>query len=180
MECGLCPEGEKNTAVRLKTPPTQEAAVFVSTITGCAAWDALSTLPESIALRWAMPGRPGARDLGGPGEAAKRVWVRRARAGNVRIQGGGHLVRILDLSSFKTWSSFCRSHKRPRESSQLTLGSTSCICLGREVRRPLSGWTRQRARALPISSDVLNMLSIECPYLQDKVDHAGTKGNYDR
>ncbi|KAJ6597121.1 hypothetical protein DFH09DRAFT_1023762 [Mycena vulgaris] len=78
--------------VRLAMPPLQEALVFAGTPTSGAVWDALPALEERIALRWVVPGRPGAPELGAPGSTQERVWRRPANSVNVRVARAGHLI----------------------------------------------------------------------------------------
>ncbi|KAF9037768.1 Alpha/Beta hydrolase protein [Panaeolus papilionaceus] len=78
--------------IRLKMPPVQEAVVFAEVHTEHEVYDQLRNLDPRIPMRWIMPGKPGAPELGGPGTAEKRVWLRPANSTNTRIIGGGHLI----------------------------------------------------------------------------------------
>jgi len=67
--------------------------VFSDVHTGCEAYVRLATLDKRIALKWVMPGKPGAPELGVPGS---KVWVRPENATNTKIYGAGHLVSGLN------------------------------------------------------------------------------------
>jgi hypothetical protein len=78
---------------KLKTSGMQEAVVFAETHTPYEAHLRLAALDARIALRWVMPGKPGAPEIGvPPGGTADKVWVRPENSTNSRIYGGGHLV----------------------------------------------------------------------------------------
>ena len=57
-------------------------------------YERLVDLDERIVLRWLMPGKPGADELGPPGSTKYRVWVRPKNSINKKVLGGGHLVRF--------------------------------------------------------------------------------------
>ncbi|KAF8902571.1 hypothetical protein CPB84DRAFT_1775707 [Gymnopilus junonius] len=92
VECGLHTSTSGSPIARLKMPGVQEAAVFSEIHTEIEAFGRLSRLDERIALRWIMPGKPGARSIGLPETVPRRVWVRPANSSNTRILGGGHLI----------------------------------------------------------------------------------------
>ena len=75
-------------------PGILEAVVFSSLITPFEVYERLADLDERIVLRWLIPGKPGAKELGPPGSTKSRVWVRPKNSTNVTILGGGHLVRF--------------------------------------------------------------------------------------
>jgi hypothetical protein len=75
-------------------PGILEAVVFSHLITPYEVYERLVDLDERIVLRWLIPGKPGAMELGPPGSTKYRVWVRPKNSTNVKILGGGHLVRF--------------------------------------------------------------------------------------
>ncbi|KAF9472712.1 hypothetical protein BDN70DRAFT_886700 [Pholiota conissans] len=90
VECGLT---ESSTGgVRLKMSGVQEAVVFAEEHSEYETFCRLADLDPRVALRWVMPGRPGAPELGVPGKTPLKVWVRRKNSTNTRIRGGGHLI----------------------------------------------------------------------------------------
>ncbi|KAF8188048.1 Alpha/Beta hydrolase protein [Pholiota molesta] len=109
VECGLTDDA--GGGVRLKMSGVQEAVVFAEEHSQFEVFCRVAALDPRVALRWATPGRPGARELGIPGTTRERVWVRRANATNTRITGGGHLIPqeapqelAEDLSDFLLWA----------------------------------------------------------------------------
>jgi len=100
IECGLyeTKADDEKDIVKLKMPGVQEAIVFSEVHTEHEVFDRLSRLDERVALRWAMPGKPGAPELGRPGDTRTKVWVRPVNTTNTRILGGGHLVRAVLVS----------------------------------------------------------------------------------
>ena len=83
-------------------PGIVEAVVFSHLITPFEVYERLVDLDERIVLRWLIPGKPGANEIGPPGSTKYRVWIRPKNSTNVKILGGGHLVRFefLSLSKF--------------------------------------------------------------------------------
>ncbi|KAE9389787.1 hypothetical protein BT96DRAFT_834426, partial [Gymnopus androsaceus JB14] len=82
-------------AVRLKTPPIQEAITFNDAETGAAeAWVRLwkKELDPRIKLRWVMPGRTEWVLDPRPNFTQERVWLRPENCSNIRMEGSGHLV----------------------------------------------------------------------------------------
>jgi hypothetical protein len=79
-------------------PGILEAVNFSHLITRFEVYERLVDLDERIVLRWLMPGKPGANEFGPPGSTQYRVWVRPKNSTNVKILGGGHLVRFWILS----------------------------------------------------------------------------------
>ncbi|KAF8153181.1 hypothetical protein B0H34DRAFT_677358 [Crassisporium funariophilum] len=94
VDCGIHLTKDENgkEVAKLKMPGIQEAVVFSETHTEYEVFQRLVDLDERITLRWIMPGKPGARELGGPGTTVYRVWARPANSTNVKILGGGHLI----------------------------------------------------------------------------------------
>ncbi|KAF4612863.1 hypothetical protein D9613_011151 [Agrocybe pediades] len=94
VECGLYETTDESgeRVAKLKMPGVQEAVVFAEVHTEHEVFDRLSRLDDRIAIRWAMPGKPGAPELGRPGDTKTKVWVRPNNATNTRILGGGHLI----------------------------------------------------------------------------------------
>lgn len=95
LECGLYDTTDARgnpIATKLKTSGMQEAVVFSEVHTGSEAYVRLAALDKRIAVRWVMPGKPGAPELGAPGGTPFKVWVRPENATNTTIYGGGHLV----------------------------------------------------------------------------------------
>ena len=78
----------------------QEGVVYAHLNTRYEVFERLVDLDERIVMRWVMPGKPGAVELGPPGMTNYRVWVRPKNCSNVRILGAGHLVRSLFLFFF--------------------------------------------------------------------------------
>ncbi|KAJ3564589.1 hypothetical protein NP233_g8198 [Leucocoprinus birnbaumii] len=78
--------------VKLKTPGIQEAVCFAGTLTQFETFQRLKDLDQSVELRWIVPGKPGAGELGAPGSTHLRVWVRPKNSSNVRILKAGHLI----------------------------------------------------------------------------------------
>ena len=79
-------------------PGILEAVNFSHLVTRFEVYQRLVDLDERIVLRWLMPGKPGADELGPPGSTKYRVWVRPKNSSNKRILGGGHLVRFQIVS----------------------------------------------------------------------------------
>ena len=78
----------------MKMSGVQEAVVFAEEHSEYETFCRLADLDPRVALRWVMPGRPGAPELGIPGKTPQKVWVRRKNSTNTRIRGGGHLVSV--------------------------------------------------------------------------------------
>jgi len=96
-ECGLY---DAPAATKLKTSGMQEAVAFAEMRAPFEAYVRLASLDARISLRWVMPGKPGAPELGIPGSTRDKVWVRRENATNTRIYGGGHLVSCIFETCF--------------------------------------------------------------------------------
>ena len=96
VECGiyLTKDEQGKEVAKLKMPAILEAVVFSHFITSFEVYERLVDLDERIILRWLAPGKPGAKELGPPDSTKHRVWVRPKNSTNVRILGGGHLVRF--------------------------------------------------------------------------------------
>ena len=75
-------------------PGILEAVVFSHLVTPFEVYERLVDLDERIVLRWIIPGKPGASEIGPPGSTRYRVWIRPKNSTNVKILGGGHLVRL--------------------------------------------------------------------------------------
>jgi len=73
-------------------PGILEAVNFSHLVTPHEVYERLVDLDERIVLRWLIPGKPGAKDLGLPGSTKYRVWVRPKNSTNVTILGGDHLI----------------------------------------------------------------------------------------
>ena len=73
-------------------PGVLEGVVFAHFITPFEVYERLVDLDERIVMRWILPGKPGASEIGPPGMTKYRVWVRPKNSTNVKILGGGHLV----------------------------------------------------------------------------------------
>jgi hypothetical protein len=85
-------------------PGVLEAVVFAHLVTPFEVYERLVNLDERIVIRWLVPGKPGASELGPPGSTQYRVWVRPKNSTNVKILGAGHLVRSgLSLSLSVVW-----------------------------------------------------------------------------
>lgn len=82
------------TTIQLKMSAVQEAIVFICDhLTARETFQRITELDERIPIRWVVPGRSGELDsIGGPGETARRVWVRQKNSTNVKIKEAGHLV----------------------------------------------------------------------------------------
>ena len=95
VECGiyLTKNAFGEESAKLKMPGIVEAVVFADTHTTFEVYERLVGLDERIVMRWLMPGKPGAPELGPPGSTPYRVWVRPKNSTNLKIMGGGHLVR---------------------------------------------------------------------------------------
>lgn len=96
VECGIYITKDEHTGkeiAKLKMPGILEAVGFAHLISQFEVYERLVDLDERIVLRWVLPGKPGA-ELGEPGSAKYRVWVRPQNSTNVKIMGGGHLVRF--------------------------------------------------------------------------------------
>ncbi|KAJ7286073.1 hypothetical protein C8J57DRAFT_1496750 [Mycena rebaudengoi] len=89
---GLVPSAPPATGVQLAMSRMQEALVFAGSDTSAFVWDLLPTLEERVELRFVVPGREGAPELGKPGSTAERVWRRPENASNVRMPSAGHLI----------------------------------------------------------------------------------------
>ena len=81
-------------------PGILEAVNFSHLVTRFEVYQRLVDLDERIVLRWLMPGKPGADELGPPGSTKYRVWVRPKNSSNTRVLGGGHLVRLVSVFFF--------------------------------------------------------------------------------
>jgi hypothetical protein len=82
-------------------PGILEAVNFQHSVTPFEVYERLVNLDERIAIRWLLPSKPDAPEFGSPGSTSYRVWVRPKNSTNVKILGGGHLVRaMLSLSAF--------------------------------------------------------------------------------
>jgi len=94
VECGiyLTKSAFGKESAKLKMPGVVEAVVFADTHTAFEVYERLVDLDERIVLRWLMPGKPGAPELGPPGSTKYRVWVRPKNSTNLKIMGGGHLI----------------------------------------------------------------------------------------
>lgn len=94
IECGLyfTKDEEGKEIAKLKMPGIIEAVVFADFEPSFEVYERLVDLDERIVMRWVMPGKPGAPELGGPGTTKYRVWVRPKNSSNVKILGGGHLI----------------------------------------------------------------------------------------
>ncbi|KAF9523217.1 Alpha/beta hydrolase family-domain-containing protein [Crepidotus variabilis] len=90
VECGLYTTDAGT--VRLKTPSVLEASLFTETYTSQEIFQRLPALDDKIPLRWIIPGKPGGSPIGGPGDTARRVWVRPRNSTNVKIFEAGHLI----------------------------------------------------------------------------------------
>lgn len=71
--------------MRLEMPGVLEVVVFADVRTEFEVWEHLSQLDKRIPLRWAVPGRPGAKDLGRQGSTGQRVWLLPENSSNVRF-----------------------------------------------------------------------------------------------
>ena len=79
-------------------PGILEAVNFSHLVTPLEVFERLVNLDERIPIRWLMPSKPGSLEFGSP--TKYRVWVRPKNSTNVKILGGGHLVRaMLSFSS---------------------------------------------------------------------------------
>ena len=76
-------------------PGILEGVVFAHSITPFEVYERLVDLDERIVIRWLLPSKPDAPEFGPPGTTQRRVWVRRKNSTNIRILGGGHLVRSM-------------------------------------------------------------------------------------
>jgi len=94
VECSLYDTNDSDgrPITRLKMPGIQEAIVFAATLTQFEVYQRMKDLDERIELRWIVPGKPGAGDLGAPGSTQLRVWTRPKNSSNVRIPNAGHLI----------------------------------------------------------------------------------------
>ncbi|KAJ3488672.1 hypothetical protein NLJ89_g11591 [Agrocybe chaxingu] len=94
VDCGtyITKDATGKEVAKLKMTSMQEAVVFSEVHTEYEVFQRMVTLDERIPLRWVMPGRPGAQEIGGPGASKFRVWVRPANSTNCRIKGAGHLI----------------------------------------------------------------------------------------
>jgi len=95
VECGIYLTKDKHTGkeiAKLKMPGILEAVGFSHIITRFEVYERLVDLDERIVLRWLVPGKPGAGELGPPGSTQYRVWLRPKNSTNVKILGGGHLI----------------------------------------------------------------------------------------
>lgn len=70
----------------------QEAVVFAATLAQFEVFQRMPGLDERIELRWVVPGKSGAGELGEPGSTHMRVWVRPKNSSNARIPNSGHLI----------------------------------------------------------------------------------------
>ena len=75
-------------------PGILEAVNFSHLVTTFEVYERLANLDERIAIRWLMPSKPDAPEFG-PGTTRYRVWVRPKNSTNMKILGGGHLVRAM-------------------------------------------------------------------------------------
>jgi len=94
VECGLYDTHDSSgrPITCLKIPGIQEAIVFAATLTQFEVYQRMKDLDERIELRWIVPGKPGAEELGPPGSTHLRVWSRPKNSSNVRIPTAGHLI----------------------------------------------------------------------------------------
>ena len=94
LECGLYDTTDEhgNPIAKLKTSGIQEAVLCSEMHTGYEAYVRLAALDKRIALRWIMPGKSTAIEVGVPGGTPLKVWVRPENATNTKIYAGGHLV----------------------------------------------------------------------------------------
>ncbi|KAF8804353.1 hypothetical protein BYT27DRAFT_7225411 [Phlegmacium glaucopus] len=94
VDCGiyLTKDEHGKEIAKLKMPGVLEAVVFADIHTAFEVYERLVNLDERIVMRWLMPGKPGAPELGKPGTTKYRVWVRPKKSTNVKIMGGGHLI----------------------------------------------------------------------------------------
>ena len=104
VECGiyLTKDEHGKEVAKLKMPGILEAVNFSHLVTTFEVYERLANLDERIAIRWLMPSKPDAPEFGS-GTTRYRVWVRPKNSTNMRILGGGHLVRgmpSLSLSAF--------------------------------------------------------------------------------
>ena len=76
-------------------PGILEAVNFAHLVTSFEVFERLVHLDERIAIRWLLPSKPGSPEFGLPGTTRYRAWVRPKNSSNVRILGGGHLVRAM-------------------------------------------------------------------------------------
>ena len=98
-------------------PGILEAVNFSHLVTKFEVYERLVDLDERIVLRWLMPGKPGASELGPPGSAKYRVWVRPKNSTNKKILGGGHLVRFSDTLS--VFFLFWKANPIPKKLEQI-------------------------------------------------------------
>ena len=94
VECGLYDtvDTDGKQVTKLKMSGMQEAVCFTETHTQYEVFERLPQLDARVSLRWVMPGKPGAPELGGPGSDQRKVWIRPTNSSNVKISGGGHLI----------------------------------------------------------------------------------------
>jgi len=99
LECGLYDTTDEHgdPIAKLKTPGIQEAVACSGVHTGYEAYVRLAALDKRIALRWIMPGKSTAIEIGVPGGTPLKVWVRPENATNTKIYEGGHMVSGLGL-----------------------------------------------------------------------------------
>jgi hypothetical protein len=90
-------------------PGILEAVNFSHLVTPFEVYERLVDLDERIVLRWLTPGKPTANELGPPGSTKHRVWVRSKNSTNVKILGGGHLVRVMHSLSLSAFGCFLLS-----------------------------------------------------------------------
>ena len=83
-------------------PGILEAVVFSHLVTPFEVYERLVNLDERIVLRWIIPGKADATEIGPPGSTRYRVWIRPKNSSNVKILGGGHLVRFGHCFFLKT------------------------------------------------------------------------------
>ncbi|KAJ3506250.1 hypothetical protein NLJ89_g6975 [Agrocybe chaxingu] len=94
VDCGTYPtkDASDKQIAKLKVSSMQEAVVFSEAHTQNEVFQRMVTLDERIPLRWVMPGRPGAPEIGGPWSVEVPGVVRPANSSNCRIKGAGHLI----------------------------------------------------------------------------------------
>ena len=81
-------------------PGILEGVGFAHYITPFEVYNRLGDLDERIVMRWLLPAKPDALEFGPPGTTRHRVWVRPKNSTNIRISGGGHLVRSILFQFF--------------------------------------------------------------------------------
>ncbi|KAK7678053.1 hypothetical protein QCA50_018994 [Cerrena zonata] len=82
-------EDPNSGGVKLKMPGFQEAVVFAESLTTYEGWLELDKLPETIGLRWIMPGKLPEQERV---EKQELVWRRPSNSSNAIIHSAGHLI----------------------------------------------------------------------------------------